>query len=606
MTRPRSRARRRARYAFAKALVAAATLTAACGGGSGAVGSAFNTNWENDGGRSIADVQRRLASATLPAGTGVAVGVTPKGLIGAPLDGSATWKHAAKLDGRPAITGNVVVGSGSGQVFALDAQSGKVLWTVSSDGRAVRGAGDDGSVTVVSLGEPSGGGSLILAVDRSGNELRRFEPEVDVGVPAVLGGVAFVPWGNQYVSAIEIDSGNELGRLLMRDKVSHAINIGGSIYFGELAVVRFDDKIGQAPKNQANRTQLPERELAGTPVWLGPGSVVHPVTSGAPERVRLFARPVEGGLAAERLAATYFRVVMGLNAKDGTLRWARTLPHDVIGGAAADGGFAACDATGKVWLLAARAGGDAGAVNLGEKLSSCVVQGGSFKVPEGKDTPPLAEQVGQAIKLRMPQMVTAQRFLLRELGALEDESVTKVLVDLASDPQTPPMLLEDSRQLLASRRNGAEYMIAALERRYDFLADVLLPPPVGPIADALSAMNETRAAQLLAEHLNDPANTPDDVQRAARALTKLATKQQYADLRTFFALYRAAAAEDEMIAAVISTAQALIKIGGKEGAKVVTHAASDPLTHPQVREGIKNLAPSAGGGAKKPKKSAKG
>ena len=41
-------------------------------------------------------------------------------------------------------------------------------------------------------------------------------------------------------------------------------------------------------------------------------------------------------------------------------------------------------------------------------------------------------------------------------------------------------------------------MEAALERHYDFLKDVLRSPPVGPIAQALGAMKETRAAPLLA------------------------------------------------------------------------------------------------------------
>ena len=53
-------------------------------------------------------------------------------------------------------------------------------------------------------------------------------------------------------------------------------------------------------------------------------------------------------------------------------------------------------------------------------------------------------------------------------------------------------ILAEARSLLASRRNGAEFMLEALRRHYDFLSDVLRSPPVGPIADALSAMGEKR------------------------------------------------------------------------------------------------------------------
>ena len=90
-----------------------------------------------------------------------------------------------------------------------------------------------------------------------------------------------------------------------------------------------------------------------------------------------------------------------------------------------------------------------------------------------------------------------------------------------------------------------DLMLAALERHYDFLSGELLAPPVGPLADALSAMKEQRAAPLLARHLNDPSTEVSDVERAARALSSLATPEELPSLRTFFALYRATADEPE-------------------------------------------------------------
>ena len=54
-------------------------------------------------------------------------------------------------------------------------------------------------------------------------------------------------------------------------------------------------------------------------------------------------------------------------------------------------------------------------------------------------------------------------------------------------------------------------------------------------------MGEKRAAPLLAKHLNDPANSTDDVKRAALALEKLATPSELEELETFLALYRATA-----------------------------------------------------------------
>jgi outer membrane protein assembly factor BamB len=140
--------------------------------------------------------------------------------------------------------------------------------------------------------------------------------------------------------------------------------------------------------------------------------------------------------------------------------------------------------------------------------------------------------------------------------------------------------------LLALRKNGTDFMLAALERHYDFVSGVLLPPPVGPLADALAESGETRAAPLLAKHLNDPANSADDVAHAARALVKLATKAEYEDLRTFFALYRATADDEALVAAVIASAQALVRVGGSDGREVLERATQDPLTQADVRRAL--------------------
>jgi outer membrane protein assembly factor BamB len=133
-------------------------------------------------------------------------------------------------------------------------------------------------------------------------------------------------------------------------------------------------------------------------------------------------------------------------------------------------------------------------------------------------------------------------------------------------------------------------MLAALERHYDFVSGAL-PPPVGPLADALAALGETRAAPALARHLNDPANSIDDVERAARALGKLATPTEFRELRTFFALYRATADDPGLVQAVAAVASALLRVGGEEGRALVERAATDPLTQPDVRRAISALLP---------------
>ncbi|HVW24788.1 MAG TPA: PQQ-binding-like beta-propeller repeat protein [Polyangiaceae bacterium] len=584
-------------FRFASAL---ATLLAVGCGGASLRGPAFKDDWQDDGGRGIAAVAAKLSSTHIPESKGFVVGVTTSGLVGVGLDGSGRWTHAGLPDSRPSIAGGVLVYTAGGKLVALDPTNGRELWRVDvgSDKR-LRGAGDDGNTTVATVAGAAGGGTEIVVVSRNGGVLRRWTPDPDVGVPGIIGNVVFAPWDSQYVSALDVSDGSEIGRVLARNVVSRSMAIGGSLYFGENALVKFDSAIPRAQHEEAHVVKLPERELPGKPTWFPSGVTVLPPNAGAPDAIRFYARPVERGgklaIDSQRFAATYFRIVVGFDENDASLRWARTLPAEVIGGDAAAGGFLFCDVAGNVWFTDARNGGASGKVSIGTPLKACIVSAGSFSVPQGSGAGSLTEQITQAIELREATMATIQRFLLRELGTNEsDPTVTKTLLDLASDARTQPEVLAEARTLLAGRRNGVEYMLDALERHYDFLSDVLRPPPVGPLADALAAVGERKAAPLLAAHLNDPSDTSNDVRHAAHALLKLATLDELAAVRTFFSLYHSTADEDDLVAATVDTARILVKLGGAEGTTVVEQAARDPLTVPAVREAIASLtAPSA-------------
>jgi outer membrane protein assembly factor BamB len=552
---------------------------------------AFSGEWQNDGGSSIERVYQRVKGSTLPVGADVALGVTSTGISGLPLDGRAKWSLKHALDSRPIITGDVVVIGGGGELVGLDAASGKQLWSRPGNNQRLRGAGDNGQVTALSLGGDGPTQNQLLVVDRAGKSLLEIAPTVQIGVPAVLGDVVFVPWGNQYVSAIEIGSGKEIGRLLARAQVSQALNIGGSLYFGERGLIRFDEKIAESARNDANFVSFPERELPGKPLWFQNGARVAPAVAIAEDKIRFYARPSGTSRATEssRFVASYFRLGIGFNFADGAVRWVKSFPGDVIGGAAGQNGFAFCDETGTISLVDAQAGSTTSTFSFGEPLKGCVVQAGKLTVSGGEAMKPLVDQISAVVTLEAPQLVTAQRFLLRELGTHEEPEVTKTLIDLARSPRTAPILLEEARTQLAARRNGADYMLEALASHYDFLAGELRVPPVGPLADALAAIGEPRAAGMLADHLNDPADSSDDVARAARALVKLGTSAEYDRIKTFFTLYRATANDEKLVEAVIASAKAMIRVGGDEAEEVVLRAANDPLTEAEVRKGIQNL-----------------
>ncbi|MGA7124237.1 MAG: PQQ-binding-like beta-propeller repeat protein [Polyangiaceae bacterium] len=580
----------------------------------------FSTEWEDDGGASIGHLWHRLGGTPIAPAADVVVGVAANTdtLIGLPLGGGPKWTFGHALDVRPTVSGRVVVAAGGGEVFALDTETGRLLWRRPTDGAALLGAGDDGAVTVVTLRRAGGLGSTLLAVGHDGVVVRQIESEKGLGVPAVLGRTAFVPWAGQYVSAIDLDSGDETARVTLRAETSRAWTAGGSLWFGEASFIRFDEHIVDASRGRASTAILPVRELPGMPRVMPPGTAPVPPQATAEDKARMYASPVatSQGAAVEdgRWYATYFRIAMGFDAttaerdpkraqpsasraagadasrESGKLLWVHLHAADLLGGAAAAGGLVLCDERGIVTGLDSGTGAVLTQADLGGPLKACVVSVDSQRVAGvAAEVKPLPAQLAEAVLADDPQLVVAQRLLLRELAAVSDDSATKALVELASDARTSPDLLADARKAIANRRNGASYMEAALARHYEYLKDVLRSPPVGPMAQALGAMKDTAAAPLLASHLFDPADTDDDVLRAAAALSVIGGPGEVVALRRFFGMYRASAGNDEIAAAVVSAGRALLTLDDQGGRGVVEAAAAASDTIPYARERLQAM-----------------
>lgn len=586
-------------WVWAIAPIGGAALASALACGGGQTGSGlFSASWTDDGGRSIATLQQKLAKTGVPLGADVAVGVAGHGskLLGLPLAGGPRWTFAHAIDARPVVAGGVVVATGAAEVFALDALTGRLLWTRTTGGLALHGAGDDGTITVVTMSSATGRGSSLLAIAHDGSVLRQIDAPVLLGAPAVVSRLAFVPWDNQYVTVLDVTDGSEAGRVLLREKTSQAWAVGGAIYFGEIGLFRFDEKIKDASRGGADHLALPAKVLPGHPVLMRPGDDAPHASAGAADKVRLYARPTGPGeplaFDSDRFYATYFRLAFGLSGERGNVAWVYTHPSTFIAGAAAKGSLVLCDETGKLTTLEAKHGGQIGdPQDLGEPLESCVVQADGFqKSGSVSDPGPLMKQIRVALSDRDLELGAGQGMLLHDLGAVADEEGTELLLAIANDPHTAPPVLTEVRASLASRRTGARYLIAALAKHYDFLHDVLVPPPVGPLARALAAMNAPGSAPVLTGHLFDPADTNEDVRDVAQALRTLATPAETAALLRFFALYRDAPAEPEEIPdAVNAVGEALLRVGGKEGRGAIDAALRQPGTNPTVRAKLSAL-----------------
>ena len=84
-------------------------------------------------------------------------------------------------------------------------------------------------------------------------------------------------------------------------------------------------------------------------------------------------------------------------------------------------------------------------------MQSCVVQTDALVVGSADAGANLASQITEALTVSDATLATGQKVLLRELVALSDEAVAELLVDVASNPRTSP-LLPDARSALAAQR----------------------------------------------------------------------------------------------------------------------------------------------------------
>jgi hypothetical protein len=562
-------------------------LTACGPGGVSSGGEAFSMSFREREGVPLSRIHSHARAAARTSAAALAVGVTETEVIGQPLDGNRGWRVPLVAVQEPALAGGIVVVVTAAEYVALDARRGTVQWRLPSQGRPLFGIDDDGKRTVLTYGQSP---TVLSAFERTGKKLMEVEAPHLLGVPAVRGPYVFVPWRDQFVSVFEVETGNEVGRVVSPRQVSHAVAFGDELYFGEDAMLRFDRDVaaGGAASGMwqgPNTTGLP-----GKPHWFERGRRTQSLPLTAQGFARVLARPGETNLEQGTFASTYFRVAMGFDAETRALHWVSTMDRPIIGGAAVAGGFVFCTSDGRLTEVSRVDGASRQLASLGGTLSGCAVGAGEHQVAnKGGEIVPFHQQLSQAVLHTDPQMAAAQVFLLRQMRHLTEPTLTQTLIEILERPYPTPELAEVARELLARRETGAEYMLAALKKPYDFLAGVERAPPVGAIAFALVNLDQSEAAPLLAAHLNDPIYDAESVKAVAVALSTLARKEQIPELSQFFALNYASADNAAMAGAVNAVADTLLRLEDTRAQRAIQVAARDKMTHPVVRAHLEEL-----------------
>jgi hypothetical protein len=534
--------------------------------------------------------RRELDDAHVSA-PGLAVGATGDALIALRLDreqaDAHAWQLPASVSGEPALAPGLVVFVSGTQFVGAASDSGRRLWSVPAQDAALLAATASPDWTALLVADHQGERKIIV-YDRQRRAHLQIEAEGGLGTPALLGTTLLAPSGDGQVSGIDVAAARELGSAQLGSRLLHALHTSEGWFFGGPPWVAV--KSPQAPPYALPRRPLPGRLQTGP----------EPLVRGRREDVtRLYVRPTltSDPERDDIYMATFGRIAFGMDRQQGALVWVVVLPARALAARLVDAGLVVCDESGSVRLLAPHTGHverqwlliRQRRMTLGEPvLGACALDGDSVLGADAKgasrapSAPALLEQIERVLAASDPDLTEAQRFLSRELAARPEPEATRLLIELVSRHSLDRRLEAEAEDLLATRRNGQNYMLAALSQS----GDAAPPPPIAPLGEALAALGEAAAAPLLARQLNRPAHGAAALARAAVALEKLATEAEYDELSVFFSLHRTTADSPDAVAAVLSVGRTLLRVGGQRARTLVQLSTRDPLMADEIRQAL--------------------
>lgn len=569
-------------------LALALALLTGCGGAM-AFGETFPDNRASD----LSAVLQRLEAGREWAvqsrrETSIAVGVTsaPMRLVAFDLGTrQQLWEAAAELRTVPHLAGRSVVTHEGSEIVVRDLRTGRVTARLGDRSLNLVGAAGEGDRGVIVLSTGGGVGAFSLVIGLSGGAAG-FSAQMGqaLGAPAVSAGMAFVPWGHQNLSVLDLGSGGELARLRPAEGVvASAVAQDGHVFFGQSGVALFGTETSPAFLELQQRMPADPQLLrdAYQPPQ-GPNS--------AQNRVRLVYRPTaEGGRASFEGGSTYlvfYRLVFGLSADGTSARWVAQLPRDVVGAQYVDGGVLVIDEAGTAHLLSTADGRETWSAPLGASLvyAAAAADGLSGGAPTGEALP-LRDQLLAAAQNTDARLVPLRELAVRLLAAMPEPEVTANLLAICDERATTGSVRQVACEALTHRTSGVEHVVAALERHHSFLRGVRAPP-VGPLAQAAVSMGERRVVPALVAHLRDPETAPSDVAALVRALAAFGDASAAEPLADFIRLYHAEAPDAGINDGLAAALEAYRTLAGPTSRELLEEVANDGL----ALEAIRNAA----------------
>ncbi len=499
------------------------------------------------------------------------------------------WRAEIPVNSAVTLAKNLAIWKSGKEIVAYRLNDGLLMWRYKlEEGWNYYGADSDSDVVAISIGvgglEPGGyaNGKIILLKASSGARLwERNAGSGILGKPVIIGNMIFVPWDRQKIVVLDTKRGEEICRVRAADfAINFVDKTKNAVFYGALATVGGPGSVFRL--NELSAVGTAEGSTSFTPTLKAvPGDPhfgrdSYSLSNGGratEEKIRFHYEPAQSFTRTVELEGNifylhYWSYIIAFDADTNTVRWVYRSQEniesmDVVTG----GGIVAVDTNGTVFYLDPLSGEQTWRLNTKEKILTAVFDANGF-VPtksSAKTTDPV-KGLMELIVDRDNRLLPIRIYAVGLLGAIQQPEITKKLLSIYTDTNVPKMLRDSIVKVIEKRSIGAEYLVDALDMKYDYLEGTQ-PPPMKLVAPALINMKEKQAVPALLNHLMNHETPIDGLLSIITALHALGDQSVAEPLMKFITWYHADTSflGNEQILA--GAAYTLMKFGEKE----ITH-----------------------------------
>ena len=501
------------------------------------------------------------------------------------------WRLDTPVSSEIHVAGNLAIFKSGTDVVAYDILTGKKMWDFGLDkGWDYYGADVFKDIVAISVGvggdTPGGYANGKLVALKASSGFKIWEHGIGSGMlgdPVVIGDLIFAPWDRQKLVVIDVYEGEEICRIRATDYAIHFLKrASGALYFGSLStkvsisgIYRFNEAAatgtieGTTMYVPALRVPVP-----GEPHFGRDGFAKGIGGRSTEEKIRFHFEPADSpentiSFSDGKFYLHYWEYLIAFDAATSKVTWTYRSPFtmeslDVL----KSGGVIAVDSQGDIFHIDGTTGTETWRLKTDEKVYAAAFDAEGFGSRSNiqAKTPDPVEGLKKLIMDKDSRLLPIRSYATLLLGDIPRPEITRDLLEIYSDPNTPKMLRQTVIQSIEKRKVGAEYLVDALKMQYNFLEQTQAPP-MKIVAPALINMNERDAVPALLAHLMNHETRLDDLTAIIAAVHKLGDPSVVKTLMKFLTLYHADTAfiKNEQILA--SAAYTILKYGKKDEAE---------------------------------------